>query len=471
MPNQISHGFHHVALLGRPNVGKSTLFNRLLGKRQAVVADVAGTTRDRLLELVKHNGTEFVLVDMAGIEPALSDANEISQGMQKQIEQALAQASLIVWVVDQAGVTAQDEKVAELLRRLNKPVVVAVNKCDDTMHEINQFEFTQFGFAPIVPISAMHARGILELKEHVVAELKQLPAPATEAADFEDGTDRELRLAIIGRPNVGKSTLLNALSGEYRAVVSPVSGTTRDAIDTVLPAKQIFGNTFTKFQTIRIIDTAGIRQRSKMGHEVEAWSVLRSLDTLDAADVALLLVDATEGVTHQDMIVAEKILKSGKPLVLVINKWDAVLAPKNLIAGTEEDTKEQEILMARILRKAPFLRWTQVIFVSASEGLNLQHLGNLINRAYLAWTKEPDEKSLNEIVAELKKNPRLRNLTGITFQRAKPPVFVMHVNSSVVTHFTTRRFVENALRDYLELGPTPIKIWVERNFTDRRRKR
>ncbi len=468
MSTQVTTAYHQVALLGRPNVGKSTLFNRLVGKRQAVVSDIAGTTRDRLQQLITHQKQQFVLVDMAGIEPTLSDKTEISEATQRQIETALKDASIIVWVVDRFdGVTTQDERVAELVRRLGKPVIVAVNKCDAPQHEGDQLEFLRFGFSPLIPISAVHNRGTLELLDAIVAGLQKLPEPTVPLL-FDDGSERELNIAILGRPNVGKSTLLNTIVGEERSVVSPISGTTRDAVDTVIPAEGFFGNTFTKFQTLRVVDTAGIRQRGKMGHEIEAWSVVRALDTLDAASVAILVIDANEGVTHQDLIVAQKIVDAGKPLILMLNKWDLVLEKQGLIAGTVEADAEQEKLLAQLVRKAPFLSWCQVIFVSALTKLNVQFLSGLVLRAYSAWTFEPKVEDLAAIAGELRKSPRLKNLGTIDYQRGKPPVFIVNLHGSLMPHFTTRRFVDNAIRDYLNVGPTPIKLWFERTQRDGR---
>lgn len=451
----------HVALLGRPNVGKSTLFNRLLKRRRAVVSEIAGTTRDRIQEVVTHAGVSFVVVDMAGIEPALQEKNDISIGMQQQVEQALQKADVLVWVVDGlVGLTPQDEQVAELLRRLHKPVVVAVNKTDDPKHELMQFEFSRFGFEPLVPVSAVHAKGIVPLLDAIIARIKDKPtAEVLPTADAIE--DRELRLAILGRPNVGKSTLLNSLAGEERAVVSPISGTTRDAIDTILPAEPIFGNTFTRFQTVRVIDTAGIRQRGKMGHGIEAWSVLRSMDSLDDAHVILFVINAAEHMTHQDLTVAERILGAGRPLIIVVNKWDLHLEKKGVIPGTEEAEALQETYQQQILGRAPFLSWTQLIFVSAKTGLNLHYLGRVILRAYQAWSKVVPQDELDELVAEVKKTPRLSTIKRISFEHAQPPVFIVHVQDNKILHFTVRRFLERALREYFDIGPTPIKIWVE----------
>lgn len=452
---------YQVALVGRPNVGKSTLFNRLVNARKAVVSEKAGTTRDRLKQVVKFGNQSALLVDMAGIEPALTNKTEISLGMQRQVSQALADAAVLIWVVDAlTGVTIADQRVAELLRRLKKPVIVVVNKTDHPNHQTNQYEFAQFGFSNLITVSAIHNLGIQAIHEAVESELQQLPKLEANST-LEDVEDQELRLAILGRPNVGKSTLLNALAEEERAVVSPISGTTRDAVDTLIPAEQFFPGVFTKFKQVRIIDTAGIRQRGKMGHEVEAWSVLRSLDSLDQAQVALLVLDAMEGLTHQDLIVSQKILTAGKPLILIVNKWDLFLQDKQVIAATPEALVAQENFQTQLLSRAPFLAWVPVLFLSATTGLHLSYLGKLINRVYVAWSQLPKQSEVDELVEVLKKMPRLRDLTKITVERAQPPVFKVYIQSNQLPHFSTRRSVESALRDALNLGPTPMKLWFE----------
>lgn len=444
-----------VALVGRPNVGKSTLFNRLVGGRQAVVADIAGTTRDRLERPVSWNKHPFLIVDMAGLEPTLTETNEISEGMQRQVQFALETAAVIIWVVDNsAGVTAVDRLIAELLRRIGKPVIIAANKCDHPKHELNQFEFAEFGFA-IHPVSALHNLGVEPLLDEVVSVLPVVG----EVAPLED--DRELKLAITGRPNVGKSTLLNALVGAERALVSPIAGTTRDAVDTIVPADHLFGRIFTRWNTVRFIDTAGIRRRGKIDRSIEGWSVLRSYDAIDEADVTLLLLDATEGLVHQDTQVMQRVVDAGRPLVLIINKWDLILEEKGLIAGTDEDEATQDDFLDGLRFKLPFLSWVQVLFLSAETGMHVGVIGKLVNNAYVAWSREIDQKDLDEVSKELRKFARLKNLRTITFEHSKPPVFHVHTEGKELPHFSTRRYIENTLRDYFELGPTPIKIWVE----------
>jgi GTP-binding protein len=287
-----------------------------------------------------------------------------------------------------------------------------------------------------------------------------LPEEGSETGSVLE-EERELKLAITGRPNVGKSTLLNALVGEERAVVSPIAGTTRDAVDTVLPASNLFGDIFTRWRTVRVVDTAGIRRRGSIDRSIEGWSVLRSYDAIDAADVTLLLLDATEGLVHQDTQVMQRVVDAGKPLVLIINKWDLILKEKDIIAGTEEDDAAQEAFLDDLRRKLQFISWVQVLFLSAATGLHVKVIGKLVNNAYVAWSKVIDQDELDELAKEIKKFPRLNNLKKITFEHSQPPVFHIHTEGKAAPHFSTRRYVENVLRDYFELGPTPIKIWSE----------
>jgi GTP-binding protein len=395
---------------------------------------------------------------MAGLEPTLTEQNEIRAGMQRQVQAALKEADLVLWVVDSAeGPTQSDRLIAELLRRLGKKVVVAANKRDHPKHEMAVLEFAEFGFTPVLGISAMHDLGMLELLDAVVAAL---PTKGQTAAPKDE---REMTLAIVGRPNVGKSTLLNALVGTERSVVSAEAGTTRDAVDTVLPATDLFGRIFTPWRTVRIVDTAGIRRRGKIDRSIEGWSVLRSYAAIDAADVTLLLVDAIEGLVHQDTQVVERLLNAGKPLVLLVNKWDIVLEKAGIIAGTPEDDEKQAEFLTILRRKLVFIHWAPVLFLSAHTGLHLDVIGRLVNSVYIAWSKEIDQNELNELTKQLRKMPRLNNLQKVTFEHAKPPVFHIHVHGKDLPHFSTRRYVENALRDFFELGPTPIKLWVKRS--------
>ena len=450
-----------VALVGRPNVGKSTLYNRLIGKRLAVVAAVAGTTRDRLESPVEWEGRRFWLTDMAGIEPALTDDSELAQGTQAQVLRAIGDADLVLWVVDgREGATPQDDLVASQLRAANKPVLVVVNKCDHPSHEIAQYEFSRYGFLDTFPISALNGRSTGDLLDEV---LTMLPAPEAE----EPADDTELRIGIVGRPNVGKSTLLNRLAGDERSVVSPVPGTTRDSVDAILPAADFFDRTFTKWKTVRIVDTAGIRRRGKIEIGIESWSFVRTLDAIDRAEVVLLMLDASEGLAAQDLHIAEKILEAGRGMVLLLNKWDSHLESKGILPGTPEEDVAQEEMLNTLRGQAPFLHWCQVLFLSAKKGLNLHIVGRLVLSAYKAWSFEADPVELKAIAGQLQKQPLMKNLMRIEQQSSQPPIFRLHVEGKSIPHFSGHRFVENALRDYLEIGPTPIKIWsqasVDRN--------
>ena len=455
----------NVALVGRPNVGKSTLFNRLARKRIAVVADIAGTTRDRLQYELSVEGRRFVMTDMAGLEPALAQNNEISQGTQAQVATALAEADLVVWVVDgAAGATPEDARIAVLLRELHKPVVIAVNKCDNPKLELNQYEFSQYGFDESVPLSAIHGRGIEALLKAVAVRL-----PADREVGEIVAEDKELRLGIIGRPNVGKSTLLNSLSNIERSVVSAIAGTTRDSVDTVIKAEDLFPDTFTKWKTVRIIDTAGIRRSGKIGYSIEGWSVIRTLDSLDRSEVALLLIDATEGMVHQDLQIAQEIADSGRAMVLLINKWDTVLARKGIEKDSEAEQAEQTKFLNTMRAQAPFLFWVQVLFMSAQEKINLHVIGKLVVKAYNAWNLKVDPEDLKSFTKEMKKQPAFKSLLDITYEHACPPVFHIHMEGRGLPHFSLNRQMENALRQYFEIGPTVIKIWnvpsVKRRFS------
>ena len=447
-----------VGLVGRPNVGKSTLFNRLVGSRLAVVAADAGTTRDRLERTMEEGELSYVLFDMAGIEPEL-EKTELNQAVQSQVERSLKMADILVWVVDsRAGADAIDDRLSRTLRNLGRPIILAINKHDDPKHDMGQYEFSQYGIDPMIALSALHDRGVRQLREDILAAVKICQETKAEGALAED-PDRELRLALVGRPNVGKSTLLNKLVDDTRSVVSAEPGTTRDAVDTIIPAQELFGRTFTKWQQVRIIDTAGIRRRGKIGHQVEAWSVLRTLDAVDQAEVVLFMIDAEEGLVSQDLQVVQKVVDAGRAFILLVNKWDAVLAKKDLFLGTEEEQEAQEKFLDQIRNQAPFLHWARVLFLSATEGQNLEYIGRLVLAAYQAWDLKISQDDLDELTGYLRKMPRLKNLQKIVMTHNRPPVFHIHTEGRNLVHFSTNRYIENALRDRFGIGSTPIKIW------------
>lgn len=447
-----SSSLPRVTLVGRPNVGKSTLFNRLVGKRQAIVAEIAGTTRDRLEQVVTWKDQSFLLTDIAGLEVSLTHNSELARGTQAQVEKALQTADLLVWVVDGAeGVTPADQMAARILRKTGRPVLIAVNKCDHENHDDRQFEFSSFGFNQSIPISALNRRGIDELLSAITEKLPKGPVYIPE--------ERELRISIVGRPNVGKSTLLNALTGDTRAVVSQTPGTTRDVVDSVVPAESLFDGTFTQWKTVRIIDTAGVRRRGKIGLSIEKWSLSRTLMTVENSEVVLFLIDAMEGMVHQDLQIAQEIIQAGRAVILVVNKWDLVLDMKKAYPGTPEDLEAQEIFLNHLRQSAPFLAWIQVLFLSAKDRLNIQVLGMLILKAYAGWNLEIEPAELNKLTKELRHLPRLKNLMGITLESNKPPVFHLHVEGRNLPHFSTVRYVENIFREIFPIGPSPIKIW------------
>ena len=446
-----------IGLVGRPNVGKSSLYNRLLGRRIAVVADEAGTTRDRLETNAQFGGHDCVLFDLAGIETRLAEG-ELNRAVQEQVSVSLKQADILVWVVDgKQGAQPQDDQIVQLLRRLGHPLVLAVNKCDSVKADEQLFEFARFGIDPAVALSAVHGRGIRDLFDALGMAVDAWYSENPEA--LRESTDRELKIALAGRPNVGKSTLLNTLAGDRRSVVSSVAGTTRDAVDTVIPAESLFFNTFTQWKTVRVIDTAGVRRRGKVGHEVEAWSVVRTMDAVDSAEVVLLMLDAVEGLVHQDLQVAQLIVDAGRALVMVINKWDLILAKHGATVGSEKEQELQEKMLDTLRRQLPFLHWCTVLFLSAESAQNVSIIGRTVLNAYAAWALQIPQAELDELADSLRHTPRLKNLQRITLEHSRPPVFHIHVEGKQLPHFSTTRYIENALRDTFDIGSTPIKIW------------
>jgi GTP-binding protein len=349
---------HHpkpiVALVGRPNVGKSTLFNRLIGRRQAIVEDLPGTTRDRLYGDAEWTGRAFVVVDTGGIEPLRERDGKVvpagydplayaSQGfvaeIRSQAEVAMEEADVIVFMVDaKEGLTAADEEIAAMLRDAEKPVILAANKADNEERRMNALEFYALGLGDPHPISAYHGTGTGDLLDEIVAHLPPVPA------EDEDEEDDALRIAIVGRPNVGKSSLLNALLGQERAIVSDIAGTTRDAVDTYLTWEG---------QDVILIDSAGIRRRGRIERGIEKYSVMRALRAIGRADVVLLVLDATEGVTAQDAHIGGYILEEGRSLIIVVNKWDAI----------EKDTHTMAEYNKRLRQELKFLDYVPVLYV------------------------------------------------------------------------------------------------------------
>lgn len=442
-----------VALVGRPNVGKSTLFNRLVGERLAVTHEIPGTTRDRLHGESFWNGFSFHVVDTGGIEvyqPSGSrDESPLAEGSADFVREiihqamvAIADADLIVLVTDgQFGVTAADEAIAEILRRTDKPVLVAANKIDDRRHEQAAYEFYSLGLDAVYGVSAIHGLGMGDLLDEAVARLGELPA---DLADEEDSD--HLKIAIVGRPNAGKSTLLNKLLGKERAIVSAVAGTTRDAIDTDIT---YFG------ERVTLIDTAGIRRRGRIEAGPEKYSVIRAMNAIGRADVALLVIDAHVGVTEQDEHIAGYIINEYKSLVIVVNKWDAV----------EKDAFTMHAFSENIRDRLHFVRYAPVIFISALEGQRMHQVLETARRVWEARFLRMPTADVNRLLRKaLEKHPphgkgtkRLKFLYAAQV-RADPPVILFHVNDPAQVHFTYKRYLENQFRQAYEFEGTPIRL-------------
>ena len=435
-----------VAIVGRPNVGKSTLFNRLIGQRRAIVGDEPGITRDRIYGEVEWGRTKFSLIDTGGMVP--DDDAIIPANILKQAGKAIAESQLLVWVVDaRRGITQLDEELAALLRGTGKPVLVAANKIDSSSLESESTEFYQFGFQDVYPVSAEQGIGIGELLDAVV---ELLPRMDTDDADAE----RELRLAIVGRPNVGKSSLLNRLLGEDRVIVSPVAGTTRDAIDTVLETPE---------RRFRLIDTAGIRRKGKTDEMAEKLSVIMARKSLERADVAIVLIDAVEGVTALDATIAGYALDAGCSIIIAVNKWDAV---------AEKETNTAVEFERGLRDKMKFLEWAPVITMSALTGQRVEKILSLVVRADEARNRRVPTSQLNDFFERAILQPRggtapsparggfsRLKVQYLTQVGVRPPTFVVFTSGGKPgLHFSYERYLLNRLREEFDFFATPLRI-------------
>lgn len=443
-----------VALVGRPNVGKSTLFNRLAGSQLAVVHEMPGTTRDRLQADTEWNGVAFTVVDTGGIEvyqpKGSRDVSPLAEGSIDFVPQIRAQAliaveeaEVIIMLVDAIqGLTAADEYIAEILRRTNKPVFIAANKADNAERREAAVEFCSLNLGEVFPISALHGTGTGDLLDAVVSALRRAPAP-----DYETDQDEEaLKIAIVGRPNVGKSSLVNRLLGEERAIVSPLAGTTRDAIDTRLVWEGM---------PVILIDTAGIRRRGKIAPGVEKYSVLRAMKAIKRADVVLLLLDATEGITAQDTHIAGMIIEEMKSVAVIVNKWDAVT----------KDTYTMNVFTEKIREQLNFLPYVPILFISAKTG---QRIGQIIPLA--AQMQEErlvriPTSELNRIVRDAVERHAPPSKAGKRLKiylaqqvRTDPPTFLFHVNDTRLVHFSYERYLENQIRQEYPFTGTPVRL-------------
>ena len=430
-----------VAIVGRPNVGKSMLFNKLTGHRTSIVEDTPGVTRDRIYGDCEWCGRTFSLVDTGGIEP--STDNDMLKFMRRQAEIGIELADAIIMVADvRSGVTAADEDVATILRKSGKPVALAVNKCDAT-GSVNPdvYEFYALGIGDLFETSAVHGHGTGDLLDWV---LENIPEAGEEEAD-ED----LIKVAIVGKPNVGKSSLLNRILGEERVIVSNVAGTTRDAIDSY------FENETGKYC---FIDTAGMRRKSKVDDAIEKYSNMRSVSAIDRADVCLILVDANEGVTEQDTKIAGLVHEAGKAAVIVVNKWDAV---------ADKQTNTMRDMEAQVRNGLSYMLYAPVVFLSALTGARVDKLFQVIQEVHRQNTSRITTGQLNAVLADATarvqpptdKGRRLK-IYYMTQAGTKPPHFVIFCNDARLFHFSYQRYLENQIREVFGLQGTPIRITI-----------
>jgi GTP-binding protein len=435
-----------VALVGRPNVGKSTLFNRIIGRRLAVVSEVPGTTRDRLYSDADWSGVSFLLVDTGGLEitegrhtePLSEDSERYLPQIRQQAAIAIQDADVIVQIVDgQAGLTAADQEVADILRRSRKPVIVAVNKLESTRLWDRAYEFYELALGPVFPISALHGTGTGNLLDAIIDGI-----PVVE----EEEEDTSVKIAILGRPNVGKSTLLNEMLGVERAIVSPIAGTTRDAIDTRFLWQ---GEEFT------LIDTAGIRRRGKIDPGVEKYSVLRALKALRRADVALLLVDSIEGVTAQDAHIAGMLVEESASVIVLVNKWDLV----------DKDSYTVYQYTDELQNALNFLPYVPLLFISAKTGQRVGRIMPAVQEVYEARFKRIQTSELNKLMRDAVSRHPPPQKGGVrakfffaTQASVDPPTIVFFINKPDWIHFSYQRYLENRIRENYPFPGTPIRL-------------
>lgn len=430
-----------IAIVGRPNVGKSTIFNRIIGDRLAIVEDKPGVTRDRLYGSGEWSGKAFNIIDTGGIE--IDGEDEIMKSVRMQAELAIEEADAIIFMVDsKAGLTQSDDEVAQILFRSRKPVVVAVNKVDNYNRMEDIYEFYSLGFGTPIAISGAHGTGIGDLLDAVVQKLPEL-----EEIDYDEDV---IRVALIGRPNVGKSSLVNALLGEERVIVSDVAGTTRDAIDTPFERDG---------QRYVLIDTAGMRKRGKVYETTEKYSVMRALKAIERADVVLTLINGEEGIIEQDKHIAGYAHEAGKACLFVVNKWDKV----------EKDDKTMQQFERMIRDHFLFMNYAPIVFLSAKTKQRLHKLLPVVNHVSEQHALRIQTHLLNDVVADAialnppptDKGKRLK-INYVTQVAVKPPTMVVFVNDPEMMHFSYQRYLENKIRAAFQFDGTPIRIFTRR---------
>lgn len=429
-----------VAVVGRPNVGKSTLFNKLIGQRMSIVDDTPGVTRDRILGKCEWRNHFFWLVDTGGIEPASSD--KILQQMRRQAELAIMNAQVIVLVVDlQSGLSSTDHAVASMLLKSGKPIVLCVNKCDSVGElPMGVYEFYNLGLGEPYPVSSLHGHGTGELLDRILELL------ADESMEEEE--DASIHVAVVGKPNAGKSSLVNELLGENRVIVSPIAGTTRDAVDTYLEYDG---------QSYVFIDTAGIRRKSKVLDDIEKYSVLRAQMAINRADVCIIMLDANEGFTEQDSKIAGYAHDQGKASIIAVNKWDLI----------EKDNHTMQKFKKTLQSDFSFMPYVSYAFISAKTGQRVRQLFPLIQKAYQENRKRITTGALNDFLSYVTarvqppsdKGKRLK-IYYMTQASVKPPTFVIFVNKKELFHFSYLRYIENQLRESFDFSGTPIRFII-----------
>ena len=428
-----------VAIVGRPNVGKSALFNQLAGKRISIVENIPGVTRDRIYADTEWLNRKFTMIDTGGIDP--DNRDQLLQQMKYQAEIAIETADVILFLTDgKEGVTPADRDVAEMLRKSDKPVVLAVNKIDTQEEEANLYEFYNLAIGDPITISAAHKRGIGDMLDKIVENFNQ--------SDLEEEEEDVIKIAVVGKPNAGKSSLVNRILGEERVIVNDIPGTTRDAIDTPF---EMDG------QKYIIIDTAGIRRKSRINDPLERYGVVRALSAIRRCDVALVVIDATEEATEQDTKIAGLVHEEGKGSILVMNKWDKI----------EKETNTMKEYRRRLMNELSFMTYAPSIFISAKTGQRAERIMELVRAVYNQCTFRISTGVLNDCLADAiavnepptDRGKRLKILYG-TQVSVKPPTFVLFVNDPELMHFSYRRYLENYFRKTFGLEGTPLRIIV-----------
>jgi len=426
-----------IAIVGRPNVGKSTLFNRISGSRSAIVSDIPGTTRDRITRKILWNERDFILVDTGGL--LLLEEQEIWNKVKDQVDEAIAEAASVIMVVDSSdGITSTDIEIAEFLRRTGKPIILCANKAEKKKSQEHVSEFYELSIGEPLPISAYHNKGIDELLDRVVAPLDKRIS--------ETEIETSAKIAIVGRPNVGKSTLLNIMLGYERVMVSDTPGTTRDAIDSQLTMND---------NVLLITDTAGIRRRGKIQHGIEKYSVIRAILAIERADVVLLVLDSSELVTAQDTHVASYILNAYKGMVIVINKWDLA----NELGFTEAD------IIKEVRKRFKFAQYVPIVFTSALKGIGTKDILTTSLGVYEEWRKKISRSKLTGVITSAIADhpPPSYGKRGLKIQRVAqesscPPTFVFYSNRSDIIHFSYKRYLENVLHKAFGFNGVPLKL-------------